>query len=111
MARYMCAFSADAPRERLLPSLGAILQACNFEIIYDTDDYMIGREIPGRVSFAKLVTVEALVDKTKTTTQNARMNFVVKNDELPLQDDNHCRQMFNVVKSAIQENTTWQLQQ
>ncbi len=111
MARYICAFSADAPRERLLPSLSEILQACNFEIIYDTDDYMVGREIPGRVAFAKLVTVEALVDKTRTTARNARMNFVIKNEELPLQDDNHCRQMFDVVTRAIQENTTWQLQQ
>ncbi|NJK99528.1 MAG: hypothetical protein HC910_02805 [Spirulinaceae cyanobacterium SM2_1_0] len=111
MARYICAFSANAPRERLLLSLSEVLQACNFEIIYDTGDYMMGREIPGRVSFAKLVTVEALVDKTKTNARNARMNFVVKNEELPLQNDNHCRQMFDVVKQAIQENTGWQLHQ
>jgi len=38
------------------------LQSCYLEIIYD--DYMMAREIPGQVSYTKLVTVEVLIDKT-----------------------------------------------
>jgi hypothetical protein len=37
------------------------------------------------------------------------MNFVIKNEELPLQVDNHCRQMFDLVQEAVAENKHWQL--
>lgn len=69
----------------------------------------MAREIPGRVAFAKLVTVEVLIDKSTATAQEVRMNFVIKNEELPLQVDNHCRQMFEMVQEAVAENHHWQL--
>ncbi len=69
----------------------------------------MAREIPGRVAFAKLVTVEVLIDKSTATAQEVRMNFVIKNEELPLQVDNHCRQMFDMVQEAVAENRHWQL--
>jgi hypothetical protein len=85
------------------------LQSCNFDIIYDTGDYLMAREIPGRIAFAKLVTVEVLIDKSTATAQEVRMNFVIKNEELPLHLDNHCRQMFDMVQEAVAENRHWQL--
>lgn len=69
----------------------------------------MAREIPGRVAFAKLVTVEVLIDKSTATSQEVRMNFVIKNEELPLQVDNHCRQMFETVQQAVTANPNWQL--
>jgi hypothetical protein len=69
----------------------------------------MAREIPGRVAFAKLVTVEVLIDKSTATDQEVRMNFVIKNEELPLQVDNHCHQMFYQVQNAVAKNTHWQL--
>lgn len=69
----------------------------------------MAREFPGRVSFAKLVTVEVLIDKSTATSQEVRMNFVIKNEELPLQVDNHCHQMFNMVQDAVAANRYWQL--
>ena len=69
----------------------------------------MAREIPGRVAFAKLVTVEVLIDKSTATSQEVRMNFVIKNEELPLQVDNHCHQMFDMVQEAVAENRYWQL--
>ena len=109
MARYTCSFIVAASLERLQQSLIEVLQSCNFDIIYDTGDYLMARETPGRVSFAKLVTVEVLIDKSLATPQEMQMNFVVKNEELPLQLDNHCHQMFQVVQSAITQNLNWQL--
>jgi hypothetical protein len=109
MARYTCSFIIAVPLERLQQSLIEVLQSCNFDIIYDTGDYLMAREKPGHVSFAKLVTVEVLIDRTTATDQEVRMNFVIKNEELPLQVDNHCRQMFNRVQQAITENRHWHL--
>jgi hypothetical protein len=34
---------------------------------------------------------------------------VIKNEELPLQVDNHCHQMFHQVQQAIAQNRHWQL--
>lgn len=109
MARYVCSFTLAVPVEDLFPSLREILKSCNFEIIYDTGDYLMGREIPGRIAFAKLVTVEVLVDRTTATAREVRMNLVIKNEELPLQVDNHCRQMFQSVQQAISDSGHWQL--
>jgi hypothetical protein len=109
MARYTCSFTVAVSLDDLQPSLVELLQSCNFDIIYDTGDYVMAREIPGRVAFAKLVTVEVLIDKSTATSQEVRMNFVIKNEELPLQVDNHCHQMFDMVQEAVAENRYWQL--
>lgn len=109
MARYTCSFTIAVPTTRLRQLLGEVLQSCNLEIIHDTNDFMMAREIPGQVSFAKLVTVEALIDKSTTTNTETSINLVIKNEELPLQIDNHCHQMFEVVKQTILENRDWQL--
>lgn len=109
MARYTCSFTVAVSFDDLQPSLIELLQSCNFDIIYDTGDYIMAREIPGRVAFAKLVTVEVLIDKSTATSQEVRMNFVIKNEELPLHLDNHCRQMFDMVQDAVAENRYWQL--
>jgi hypothetical protein len=109
MARYTCSFTVAVSLDHLQQSLIEVLQSCNFDIIYDTGDYLMAREIPGRIAFAKLVTVEVLIDKSTATAQEVRMNFVIKNEELPLHLDNHCRQMFDMVQEAVAENRHWQL--
>lgn len=109
MARYTCSFTVAVPIEILRQLLVEVLQACNLDIIYDAGDYMMAREIPGQVSFAKLVTVEVLIDKTTASNTETRMNLVIKNEELPLQVDNHCHQMFELVSQAIADNRNWQL--
>lgn len=109
MARYTCSFTVAVPIEHLRQVLMEVLQACNLDIIYDSGDYLMAREVPGQVSFAKLVTVEVLIDKTTATNTETRMNFVIKNEELPLQVDNHCHQIFELVSQAIADNRHWQL--
>lgn len=109
MARYTCSFTLAVSLDHLQETLIEVLQSCNFDIIYDTNDYLMAREIPGQVAFAKLVTVEVLIDRSTATEQEVRMNCVIKNEELPLQIDNHCHQMFQLVHEAIAENRHWQL--
>ena len=101
MARYTCLFTVALPVDRLQQSLGEIMNSCNFDTIYDTTDYLMGREFPGQVPFTKLVTVEFLIDSTTATETEMKFNLVMKNDELALKHDNHCRQMFDRLTEAI----------
>lgn len=109
MARYTGLFVVAVPLEHLRQLLIELLESCNLDIIYDTGDYMMAREVPGEVSFAKLVNVEVLIDKSHAAEETVRMNIVMKNEELPLHFDNHCRQMFDLVQQAIAENRHWQV--
>lgn len=104
MARYSCSYRVQVSLDRLPPLMDEILQGCNFEVIYQTSDYLMAKEIPGQVAFAKLVTIEVLIDSTQVTFQEVPITLMVKNDELPLQHDNHCRQCFDRVCQAISEN-------
>ncbi|NJL81904.1 MAG: hypothetical protein HC890_00965 [Chloroflexaceae bacterium] len=109
MARYTCSYIANVPFEKLQTVLSELLRTCNFDIIYRISDYMMAREIPGKVNFAKLVTVEVLIDHTTATAEQVQVNFVVKNEELPLQLDNHCRQMFDRVKDLLAQDSHWKV--
>lgn len=108
MARYTCSFTVAVGVDRLRQVLGEVLQSCNLDIMHDTTDYMMARERPGQIFFSKLVTIEVLIDKTTATETSTRMDLVIKNEELPLQIDNHCRQVFDLVKQSIKENRSWQ---
>jgi len=109
MARYTSLFTISVSLDSLQRMLSDLLESCNLDVIYDTGDYLMAREVPGQVAFAKLVTVEVLIDRFPEKEEEVRMNFVVKNEELPLKTDNHCRQIFNQVNRAIAENRQWHL--
>lgn len=109
MARYICSYLAQVTLDELKPLLNEILSSCQFEVIYQTLDYMMAREIPGRINFAKLVTVEVLIDSTTAKDKEVQVNLVVKNDELPLQTNNHCHQIFERLQQILDEDSHWQL--
>ncbi len=109
MARYTSLFTVAVSFDRTRHLLTDILRSCRMDVIYSTEDYLVAREVPGRVSFAKLVTVEVLIDRFATPETEVKMSFVVKNEELPLQSDNHCRDMFERVNQAVVENRQWHL--
>jgi hypothetical protein len=109
MARYTCLFTVGISLKNLQQVLTEVLESCHLKVIYDTGDYMMAREIPGHVSFAKLVTVEVLIDKTIATDDEIKMSFVIKNEELPLQVSNHCRTVFDQVIQSVQDSKNWRL--
>lgn len=109
MARYTGLFVVAVPIDRLRQLVIDILESCNCAIIYDTGDYLMARESTGQVSFSKLVTVEVIIDRPVDENEAIRMNFLLKNEELPLHADNHCRQMFNLIQYAIEHNRQWHL--
>ena len=109
MARYTCSYIVKTSLKELETLLKDMLKTCEFEVMYHTPDYMMAREIPGKVPFSKLVTVEALIDSTTATKNEVQVSLVVKNDELPLQLDNHCRQLFEGEQGVITKDYQWQL--
>lgn len=109
MARYTRSIKVTVSEDALEQSLRDILQSCHFEVVYTTEGYLMAREIPGQVPFGKLVVVEVLIDSTTATDKATRLNFVIKNEELPLQANNHCHQMFDHLNRALEDNKNWEL--
>jgi len=108
MARYPILATA-VPDESLHQSLLDVLQSCQLEIIHDTADYVMAREKPSGIPFAKLVTVEGLIDKTGATRDQIRVEVVVKNEELPVHSDNHCSRMRDSVHQAFEDSINWSI--
>jgi hypothetical protein len=109
MARYTGSFTVSVSIDHLQPLLVELLQDCELDVQYYSADYIMAREIPGNVIFSKLITVEVMIDKATATETETRLSMVIKNDELPLQLDNHCRQMFEFVKQEIERSRHWHL--
>ncbi|MDJ0797938.1 MAG: hypothetical protein QNJ51_14165 [Calothrix sp. MO_167.B12] len=109
MARYTCSFTLSIPFEHLQQLLIELLQDCGLDVVYYTSDYVMAREVLGQVTFSKLAIAELLIDKSTATETETRMTMVVKNEELPLQIDNHCRQIFMYIKQAIENCRHWHL--
>ncbi|MBD2436358.1 hypothetical protein [Nostoc sp. FACHB-110] len=109
MARYTCSFTISVSFDDLRALVLELLQDCDLEIQYFNHEYILAREILGKVSYDKLVKVEAFIDKSTATEKETRMSIVITSEELPLQVDNHCRQMFDFVRQAIEGNRRWHL--
>jgi len=110
MARYTSLLKVAAPVESVQPSVTTILESCNMRVIHEDGDYLVAREVPGQVSYSKLVTVEVLIDKPREPiVDDICLNFVIKNEELPLKLNNHCRHVFEIVNEALVNSDQWQL--
>jgi hypothetical protein len=109
MARYTHDLTVAVPLSQFYEQIKEVLKACHFEILYFKEDYVIAREAPGSIPFSRLVTVEVLVDSTRATQDSTHLNVVVKNEELPLQANNHCYQMYEKLNQAIADNKGWNL--
>jgi hypothetical protein len=108
MSRYVCHFLVNlSPQDVRLP-LKMLFEACGLETMYETDDYVMAREIPGQIIFTKLVTSEVSIDVSGANPDLVRLSFLVKNEELPLNPNNHCRQIFDLLRVAIAHNYNWE---
>jgi hypothetical protein len=108
MSRYVCYFLVNLSPDRLRLSLRKVLAVGRLEAVDESEDYLMAREIPGLVAVAKLVTVEVSIDVTTATSKAVKLSFLVRNEELPLQPDNHCRQVFDALRLAIAHCPDWQ---
>ncbi len=109
MARYTNLFKACGSTQDLRRSLVGILESCGLNLIYETRSYLVAKEQPGYVdSYAQLATVEVSIDYSEQQETTTCVNLIVKNEELPLQIDNHCQHIFEIVNQAIALNEGWQ---
>ncbi|MGF1568096.1 MAG: hypothetical protein ACFCVD_08485 [Nodosilinea sp.] len=101
MARYtnLLTFSKAIPGLR--DSIVSSLESCGLSMIYETGDYFVAKEKPGQVSLSQLTTIEVLINPPTQTLGAAKVNLVVKNEELPLNQNNHCQRVFEAVNQAI----------
>ncbi len=109
MARYTAIFTVAVKIENLQPIFTEILSYCGCEILYNRGDYLMAREFPGQVSFSKLVTIDITFEQLTNTTEKTKMNIVIRNEELALKFDNHCREVFDLLTELIVENSNWKL--
>ncbi|MEO0537598.1 MAG: hypothetical protein AAF215_27520 [Cyanobacteria bacterium P01_A01_bin.123] len=110
MARYTNLFTTTAADSvpELKVALAETLKSCDLNLIYEAQDYLVAKEKPGQVSYAKLATIEVLINPPLAGQHEARVNLVVKNEELPLSNNNHCQRVFQLVNQAIRATNSWQ---
>ncbi len=109
MARYTCVFTLGIALDNLHQAMRQVLETCNLDVLYTTHEYIMARENPGGVPFPKLVTAEVLIDRTTATDEAVSMKFVLKNEELPLKENNHCQQIFQQLNQAVTDASQWEL--
>lgn len=93
--------SLPAEHREVRHELQDLLSCRQFDMIYDTPNYWVAREQTGHVALAQLVTVEMYLDSKASG--ETELTCVAKNQELPLQELNHCQQVFETVKTALHE--------
>lgn len=108
MARYTCSYLVGLSEKEMIASLKTTLEACDLTLTYETGGYIMAKEKPGKVSFPKLVELEILFDRNKKQKGKMQVDFVAKNEELPLQIDNHCFSIFTQLQDALKEQQLWE---
>ncbi len=103
MARYTNFFTTGSSQEDINRVLVTALESCDLTLIYQDSVCIVAKEKPGQVSFSQLATVELLISPPPAKSSGAKIDLVVKNEELPLRTQNHCREIFTQVNQAISE--------
>jgi hypothetical protein len=101
MARYTHLLTLSEAAPGLGHSIIKTLEACGLSMVYSNKDYFVAKEKPGQVTLSQLTTIEVMISPPTTTVDAAKVNLVVKNEELPLQQNNHCQRVFETVSQAI----------
>ncbi|MEM9092266.1 MAG: hypothetical protein AAGC93_26480 [Cyanobacteria bacterium P01_F01_bin.53] len=101
MARYTNFFMTGSSSEEINQTLVTALEACDLNLIHQDPVCIVAKEKPGQVSFAQLATIEILINPPTIEAGGAKIDLVVKNEELPLRTNNHCREVFSLVNQAI----------
>ena len=105
MARYTTLFRAMSSLTQIRQTLADTLASCDLNLIYENEEYLVAKEKPGGVKLDQLATVEVLINPPTANEPSARVNLVVKNEELALSKNNHCHEIFELVHQAIAETT------
>jgi hypothetical protein len=103
MARYTNFFMTGSSQEEINQALVTAIEACDLNLVYQDPVCIVAKERPGQVTFAQLATVELLINPPTLESGGSKIDLVVKNEELPLRTQNHCREIFTRVNQAISD--------
>ncbi|MGB3769406.1 MAG: hypothetical protein WA947_22840 [Phormidesmis sp.] len=92
-----------ASSEEITRALVGALEACDLDLVYQDPVCIVAKEKPGKVPFAQLATIELLISPPTLESGGSKIDLVVKNEELPLRSQNHCKDVFSQVNQAITE--------
>ncbi len=101
MARYTSFFMTGSSQEDISKALVSALEICDLNLVYQDPVCIVAKEKPGSVSFSQLATIELLISPPTVKNGSSKIDLVVKNEELPLRTQNHCREIFSQVNQAI----------
>ncbi|ABD00352.1 hypothetical protein ACVW0Q_001461 [Thermostichus sp. MS-CIW-21] len=102
MARYSCVTQLMGSAEQLSEAIRAVLERCQLTVLHNSPDYWVAGEPPGKNPYAKLVTVEVFVDRTRQAADGSvQVTCIAKNEELPLRSVNHCQQTFDQLRTEL----------
>jgi hypothetical protein len=101
MARYTNFLTVPSSVPSLRASIASTLKSCGLNMIYEQEDYLVAKEKPGDVTFSQLATIEVMITPPSSSIAEAKINLVVRNEELPLHRDNHCQRVFEEVNQAL----------
>ena len=101
MARYTNFFMTSSSQEEVRQMLVSAIEACNLNLIHNDPVCIVAKERPGKVAFAQLATIEILISPPTMGQGGAKIDLVVKNEELPLRTQNHCKEVFTEIEQAI----------
>ena len=101
MARYTNFFMTSSSSEEISQMLTEAIEACDLNLVYSDPVCIVAKERPGKVAFAQLATVEILISPPTVEQGGSKIDLVVKNEELPLRAQNHCKEVFSEINEAI----------
>ncbi|MFM7528181.1 MAG: hypothetical protein ACKO63_06765 [Nodosilinea sp.] len=100
MARYTALLTLPTHHPDLSDRIARTLEGCGLVMVYSASDYMMAKEKTDQVSLSQLATVEVLINS------DDQLQLVVKNEQLPLRVDNHCKATFEIVSDALLEGVS-----
>lgn len=103
MARYTNFFMTSSSQEEISQMLVSAIEACNLNLVYNDPVCIVAKERPGKVAFAQLATIEILISPPTVEHGGSKIDLVVKNEELPLRTQNHCKEVFAEIDQVIAE--------
>lgn len=103
MARYTNFFMTGASSEEINHALVGAIKTCDLDLVYEDPVCIVAKEKPGHVAFSQLATIELLISPPTVENGGSKIDLVVKNEELPLRAQNHCKEVFSQINQAIAE--------
>ncbi|MEM6450660.1 MAG: hypothetical protein AAF703_10140 [Cyanobacteria bacterium P01_D01_bin.105] len=91
----------SSSQEDISQMLVSAIEACDLNLVYNDPVCIVAKERPGKVAFAQLATIELLISPPTAEHGGAKIDLVVKNEELPLRAQNHCKEVFGEIDQAI----------